>query len=80
MGDEVVELVNAGLSPMQAIRAATSTAAECVGVAARTGAVRPGLEADLIVVDQDPLASAAALKNVVMVINDGKIALNRLTR
>jgi imidazolonepropionase-like amidohydrolase len=80
MGDEVVELVNAGLSPMQAIRAATSTAAECVGVAARTGAVRPGLEADLIVVDQDPLANAAALKNVVMVINDGKIALNRLTR
>jgi imidazolonepropionase-like amidohydrolase len=76
--DELTELRRAGLSPMAAIKAATSVAAECLMIEARTGAIRPGLEADLIVVERDPTADLEALRDVLFVLNDGKIAINRL--
>lgn len=78
--DELTELRRAGLSPMAAIKAATSVAAECLMIQARTGAIRPGLEADLIVVDRDPTADLDALRDVLFVLNDGKIVINRLPR
>ena len=78
--DELMELQRAGLSPMAAIKAATSVAAECLMIQTRTGAIRPGLEADLIVVDRDPTADLEALREVLFVLNDGKIAINRLPR
>jgi imidazolonepropionase-like amidohydrolase len=76
----LMELRRAGLSPMAAIKAATSVAAECLMIQARTGAIRPGLEADLIVVDSDPTADLETLRDVLLVLNDGKIAINRLPR
>jgi imidazolonepropionase-like amidohydrolase len=76
--DEMAELVQAGVSPMDAIKAATSVAAQCLGVDQRTGALRPGLEADLIAVDRDPLADVAALREIVLVVNNGRVAINRL--
>ena len=60
--------------------AATSVAAECLMIHARTGAIRPGLEADLIVVGRDPTADLEALRDVLFVLNDGKIVINRLPR
>ena len=78
--DELTELQRAGLSPMATIKAATSVAAECLMIEARTGAIRPGLEADLIVVERDPTADLEALRDVLLVLNDGKIAINRLPR
>jgi imidazolonepropionase-like amidohydrolase len=77
--DEVAELVEAGMPALDAIKAATSTAAECIGVGRRTGAVRAGLEADLIVVERDPLADVSALRDVRVVINNGKVAIDRLS-
>ena len=77
--DEVVELVQVGLPPMDAIKAATSLAARCLGIDQRTGALKAGLEADLIAVDRDPLADVAGLRDVVLVVNNGRIAVNRLT-
>ena len=77
--DELVELVMAGMTPMQAIRAATSTSAECLGVEEHVGAIKPGLAADFVAVASDPLADVAALRSVVLVIHDGKVVLNRLT-
>jgi imidazolonepropionase-like amidohydrolase len=77
--DEIAELEGVGMPAMDAIKAATSVAAECAGIAQRTGALRPGLEADLIVVDRDPLAEVNALRDVVLVVNDGKVAINRLS-
>src|SRR5262249_22539313 len=62
--DELIELRRAGLSPMAAIKAATSLAAECLMIQTRTGAIRPGLEADLIIVDRDPTADLEALRDV----------------
>jgi imidazolonepropionase-like amidohydrolase len=77
--DEVAELVGAGMPALDAIKGATSTAAECIGVGRRTGAVRAGLEADLIVVERDPLADVSALRDVRVVINNGKVAIDRLS-
>jgi imidazolonepropionase-like amidohydrolase len=76
--DEIVELVGIGMPPMEAIKAGTSMAAECLGIEKRTGSIRPGLEADLIVVDRDPLEDVNALRDVLFVMNNGKVFLNRL--
>jgi imidazolonepropionase-like amidohydrolase len=78
MQQEVAELASAGLSTMEAIQAATSVSAQCLGVASRTGSIRPGLEADLVVVERDPLRDLASLQDVLLVINNGRIAVNRL--
>jgi imidazolonepropionase-like amidohydrolase len=63
---------------MAAIKSATSIAAECLMINARAGSIRPGLEADLIAVDGDPTADIEALRDVLFVLNNGKIAVNRL--
>jgi imidazolonepropionase-like amidohydrolase len=76
--DEVAELVQVGMSPMDAIKSATSVAAQCLGVDQRTGTVRAGFEADLVAVDRDPLADVGALRDVVLVVNNGRVAINRL--
>lgn len=75
---EIAELVQVGLTPMEAIQSATSLAAECLGISNRTGSIRPGLEADLVVVERNPLKEVSGLADVLLVINDGKVALNRL--
>lgn len=78
VSDEVAELVRAGLPPMGAIQAATSTAAACLGIDGRTGAIRAGLEADLIVIEGDPLEDVGRLREVVLVVNDGRIVVDRI--
>jgi imidazolonepropionase-like amidohydrolase len=78
ISDEMAELAATGMPPMEVIQAATSKAAECLGIAKRTGSIRPGLEADLIVLDSDPLSDINAVRDVLLVVNDGKIAVNRL--
>lgn len=78
MGHEVMELIALGMPPMQAIQSATSTAAVCYGIEKRTGAIQAGLEADLIVVERDPRSYPADLLDVLLVINDGQVAINRL--
>jgi len=76
--DEIVEQVGLGMPPMEAIKAGTSVAAECLGVEKRTGSIRPGLEADLIVVDRNPLEDVNALRDVLFVMNNGRVFSNRL--
>ena len=44
----------------------------------KTGAITPGFEADLIVVERNPLQDAKALADVLVVISNGRVALNRL--
>ncbi len=78
LADEIAELLQSGVPPMGAIRAATSVAAACLGISRRTGAVKPGLEADLLVVERNPLTDLSTLHDVLLVLNDGKITLNLL--
>ena len=80
VADELAELVMAGMTPMQAIRAATSVAAECLGVQEQVGAIKPGLAADFVAVAGDPLADVAALQSLLLIVHDGKVVVNRLGR
>ncbi|HEX6313707.1 MAG TPA: amidohydrolase family protein, partial [Gemmatimonadaceae bacterium] len=75
---EVVHLVELGLTPVEALRSATTLAAELLGLAGKTGAIQAGLEADLIVVERNPLQDARALADVLVVISNGRVAVNRL--
>jgi imidazolonepropionase-like amidohydrolase len=77
VADEVAELVSAGLPPMDAIKAATSTAARCLDLGTSTGTIKAGLEADLVVLERDPLLDIGALHDVVLVVNDGVVAIDR---
>ncbi|HSA54698.1 MAG TPA: FG-GAP-like repeat-containing protein [Gemmatimonadaceae bacterium] len=63
----------AGQRPMDAITAATSLAAEALGMRDRIGAVAPGREADLIAVEGDPLTDITALRRVVFVMKGGVV-------
>ena len=65
-----------GQDPGAAIVSATSLAAESLGLADRTGAVAPGLDADLIAVDGDPTKDIRALLRVVWVMKGGKVVKN----
>lgn len=65
-------LVEAGMSPLEAIRTATLHAADLLGVDDR-GALEPGLLADVIAVPGDPLAAVTALQRVVFVMQGGAV-------
>ncbi len=58
---ELGHLVELGLSPLDALRAGTSTAARMLGLEDEIGSLRPGARADLVVVDVDPLRRLAEL-------------------
>jgi len=75
---EVMHLVELGLTPVEALRSATNVAADLLGLGGKTGAIQTGLEADLIVVERNPLQDARALADVLVVISNGRVALNRL--
>jgi len=66
-------LDQAGLSPPDVIRAATSSAAELIGWSDRVGSLEPGRFADVIAVAGDPLADAGELRRVTFVMKGGGI-------
>jgi len=66
-----------GYTPLEALAAATSAGARVLDVADRTGTLRLGLEADLLVFERDPLADRTALLDPVVVVSDGRIRLER---
>jgi imidazolonepropionase-like amidohydrolase len=70
----VVELVTAGVPPVPALTSATSASADACGLTARTGRLRPGLAADLLVVHGDPVADIQDLCRVRAVVCRGQIA------
>jgi imidazolonepropionase-like amidohydrolase len=74
---ECAALVRLGYTPLEALRAATTDAAELLGLGGKTGAVTQGLEADLLVLDRNPLVDIGALADVLMVVSNGRVAVNR---
>ena len=75
---ELALMVGAGMAPLQALRAATSVAAQVLGIASETGSIAPGLAADLIAVEGDPATDVKALDAIRLVIADGRTVLSRL--
>ena len=75
---EVLRLTELGYTPLEALRAATVVAADLLGISTRTGRLAVGLEADLIVVEGNPLEDPRALQDVLVVVSNGQLALNRL--
>jgi imidazolonepropionase-like amidohydrolase len=72
----VVRVKEGGQKPMDAILAATSTSAESLGMADKIGAIAPGMEADLVAVDGNPLEDITAVRRVIWVMRGGKVVLN----
>ena len=70
---EIELYVQAGLTPMDAIRAATAVPARVMGLAADSGTIAPGLRADLIVVDGNPLERISDIRNVRLVSANGRL-------
>jgi len=74
--DLVCRVQTVGQSAAAAIVSATSLSAEALGLGGRIGALAPGMEADLIAVDGDPLKDITALQRVVFVMKGGKVYKN----
>jgi len=68
---EFALLVAAGMTPMEAIAAATVAAADHMGESSLIGSIEPGKAGDLIAVDGDPLADIRALEDVDFVMKEG---------
>jgi imidazolonepropionase-like amidohydrolase len=79
IADNAAGFAEAGIPKMEAIKAITSHAAQLLEIDKRTGAIRKGLEADIVVVGDNPLSSIKALKDIRMIVNDGKVVFNVLT-
>ncbi len=72
-GKQFAFMVKYGMTPMQAIQAATSSAADLLGHSHDIGSIKPGKYADIIGVSGDPLTDIRLLENVQFVMKDGKI-------
>jgi imidazolonepropionase-like amidohydrolase len=72
--DELVqEVVGAGLTPMQALVSATSSAARAMGVDADRGTLEPGKQADLVLLAADPLSDIRNTRRIRYVIKAGRL-------
>jgi imidazolonepropionase-like amidohydrolase len=71
----VTRVREGGQDPMAAIVAATSLAAESMGLQQEIGSIAPGLEADLVAVAGNPLQDITAVRRVVFVMKGGKVYL-----
>ncbi len=66
-------MVQWGMTPMQAIKSATTVAAELLDMKGKIGEISPGAFADVIAVKGDPLADISVLEHVAFVMKDGKV-------
>lgn len=74
---EINAFIDFGMTPIDALRAATLRSAEAYELDDETGAIEPGLDADLLVFDRNPLEQPSVLHNPLMVMSNGRVAVNR---
>jgi len=72
-GKQFAYMVEYGMTPMQAIQAATVAAADLLGWKEDVGAIAPGFYADIIAVDSNPLDDVSVLENVSFVMKGGNV-------
>jgi imidazolonepropionase-like amidohydrolase len=78
VGTEMTHLVRLGMTPFEALRSATTVAADLLQVSDRTGRIAAGYEADLVVVAGNPLEDIRHVQDVVLVMSNGVLGMNRL--
>ena len=76
IAQEFPRMVEFGMSPMEAIKSATSRAAEMLEMQGQIGVIAAGAYADIVAVNRDPLADIKVLENVAFVMKDGKAFKN----
>ncbi len=72
----IARVRDGGQDPMAAIMSATSISAESLGLKDKLGTIAPGMDADIIAMDGDPLHDSTAARRVVFVMKDGKVYEN----
>jgi Tol biopolymer transport system component len=77
---ELEEMVAAGVSPLQALHAATGAAARIIGADHELGTVEPGKWADLVLLDADPSADIRATRRIRAVVQSGRLLMPDATR
>jgi imidazolonepropionase-like amidohydrolase len=70
-------MVKQGMSPIAALRAATSADAELLGLAKSIGTIEPGKLADIVAVPGDPLADISATEHVIFVMKEGAVVVGK---
>lgn len=70
---EFIYMVEAGMPPLETIKAATLNAADLIGMKSSLGSIEPGKLADIIAVNGDPVQDISTMKNVVFVMKEGKV-------
>ena len=71
--DELELLVKAGLTPQEALQAATRNCAESLGILSRTGTIEVGKSADLVLLNSSPLENIKNTKDIFAVIRNGQV-------
>ncbi len=75
--EELIDRVrDAGVDPMSALVSANSLGAEALGMSDQIGSITPGLQADIIALDGDPLKDITAVRHVVFVMKGGIVYKN----
>jgi imidazolonepropionase-like amidohydrolase len=75
---EFTYMVKWGMTPMQAIKAATTVAAELLDMNGKIGEITPGAFADIVAAKEDPLKNIGVLEHIGFVMKDGKVYKNVL--
>jgi imidazolonepropionase-like amidohydrolase len=78
-GREIVAMCKLGLSPLEAIRAATTTASELIGWQDKVGSIEPGKFADIVAVAGDPLLDISQVEHVKFVMKGGVVIKNEMS-
>ncbi|HET7183921.1 MAG TPA: amidohydrolase family protein [Terriglobales bacterium] len=78
IAQEFPRMVEFGMTPMGAIKSATSMPAQMLEMVGQIGVIAPGAYADIIAVSDDPLRDIKALENVGFVMKDGKVFKNEM--
>ena len=70
--------VEFGMSHFDALKTATVNSAELLQIADRTGRIKEGFEADMILIPGNPLTNIEALQDVLLVMSNGRLVLKRI--
>jgi imidazolonepropionase-like amidohydrolase len=77
---EFAVMVKLGLTPLEAIQAATVNAADLLGWSGKVGSLKPGAWADIIAVEGDPLKDVTTLERVKFVMKGGEVIRNEYAK